>query len=167
MTQSDQLRKIKEKLRPEYKQLISFKNPTTLFELRQCCMRIEAGFSPKKKDSDSEIVEYAPRKGSSYRPFNKTANLHNAKQAGPNRSSGRVNMVNQASSSAVDGARRDRVIFYNCNKAGHFARDCSSDQTGETKRITKGKSTLSKITRPKMPREAIIATKNKSSLPKC
>ena len=45
LPREDQLRQLKIKLRPEYKQFLAFSNPQTIPKLRQVCLKIEARFA--------------------------------------------------------------------------------------------------------------------------
>jgi len=48
------LRQLKIKLRPEYKQLLAFSNLQTIPELRQVCLKIEAGFANRAVEDQED-----------------------------------------------------------------------------------------------------------------
>lgn len=53
MPESEQLRQLKTKLRPEYKQLVAYGQPNTVNEFRDLCLNIEAGLNVSKEKSES------------------------------------------------------------------------------------------------------------------
>ena len=54
MSDREQMRQIRQKLRPEYKQWIAFAEPTGVAELQSCCMKVETGMLDKRVDTDEQ-----------------------------------------------------------------------------------------------------------------
>lgn len=107
LSEADQLRQLKSKLRPEYKQLIAFSDPKTIAQLRETCMKIEAGF-PRNRYGDSRKLTtdgYPPRKNNE-------------------RSSQKTTVANIKPNSSRNNQSRAGLVCYNCNKPGHLAKNC-------------------------------------------
>lgn len=104
LPESTQLEHIKSKLRPEYKPLLEFSSPKTIHNLREACLRIEAGFVNKRETM-------AIRNNPNFRKqsFSKSG----LGRAGPKQVDRRAN-----NSEIKNG----EVTCYNCNKKGHYAR---------------------------------------------
>lgn len=144
LPESTQLQHVKDKLRPEYKPLLAYSNPTTLRDLRECCLRIEAGLVDRRETMRSEARgdsrrfrsnnnlrrrSPSPRYSRGSRSFNRS----------PSRNQRRLGFSPNREGEKIDGRRPNPdIICYNCNKKGHVSKDCWARKASPSRSTRRG-----------------------------
>lgn len=144
LPETEQLRQIRTKLRPEYKQWLSYSCPKTLADFREICLKIEAGLSradqPKKHAEPN--IKAASKK--SWRPMRKPKGV-------PNRmvgSTSSTRMTNKSAPATTTATRKPDLICYRCNREGHMSKDCwaKTKKDGTTLEPKQGNSSVNTVT---------------------
>lgn len=116
MPDKEQMRQIRQKLRPEYKPWVAFAEPQTLFQLQAACMKVEAGIT-SEGTSTRQHETHGNRSG---------AGAYSMDKSDLSSRQGDQDSPQSARDSSKDSRsnRWQNKTCYRCGNNGHIARHC-------------------------------------------
>lgn len=101
MSDQEQKRRIIPRLRPEYKTWVNYASPKTVTELRECCVRVEAGFNRDNHEEKSNDDK-----------------TQNEKEKSPG-------------SGGTSDQKKTNPKCYRCERLGHVAKHCRANKKAD------------------------------------
>ena len=137
MSEGEQVRQLKLKLRPEFRKFIAICDPRTIGALKEAMIKLESTSAkePGRVEEEAEEAGGEPRAQEQGNPSRKPRHEFRRKEAPMRYQQSSHSLEHQSQPQRLDSPQRARkshvVTCYCCGKSGHYSYECRSNPQGE------------------------------------